>query len=238
MVFLLFGWPGRKENKGSHILPGPPFPFSPNWAEMERNVEWGNVAAFFDFLFLSKLQFCLFGLLLTSPTNEGIKVNKTFSSFHFSAFAIQTNIFFSPLFPSPRVCLVRGVEKWKGKKLFYLVWEKSERIENVVYMNWLLCHFYNKIPKGLYHRWGYLCNLLSTSSSLLSFPLKLGGQNFVGQEGKFFTPFSFPLIFSLEPNKGNFNFPPYFSLILFLLACFHQNQTGSKGGKIGHDAKT
>ena len=50
---------------------------------------------FFDFLFLSKLQFCLFGLLLTSPINEGIKVNNTFSSFHFSAFANanQTNIF-------------------------------------------------------------------------------------------------------------------------------------------------
>ena len=60
---------------------------------MERKVEWGNAAIVFDFLFLSKLQFFLFGLLLTSPINEGFKVNNTFSSFHFSAFAIQTNIF-------------------------------------------------------------------------------------------------------------------------------------------------
>ena len=75
------------------------------------NFLWnGNATAFFDFLFLSKLQFCLFGLLLTSPIKEGIKVNNTFSSFHFSAFANanQTNIFlllfffFSFfLFPSP-----------------------------------------------------------------------------------------------------------------------------------------
>ena len=94
MVFLLFGWLKRKENKGSHILLGPPFPIRPNWVEMERKVEWRNATVFFDFLFLSKLQFCLFGLLLTSPINEGIKVNNTFSSFHFSAFANQTNISF------------------------------------------------------------------------------------------------------------------------------------------------
>ena len=35
----------------------------------------------------------------------------------------------------PRVCLVGGVEKWEGRKLFYLVEKKSERIENVVYIN-------------------------------------------------------------------------------------------------------
>ena len=35
----------------------------------------------------------------------------------------------------PRVCLVGGVEKWEGEKLFYLVEKKSERIENVVYIN-------------------------------------------------------------------------------------------------------
>ena len=66
----------------------------PPW--QSYNFLWnGNAAAFFDFLFLSKLQFCLFGLLLTSPINDGIKVNNTFSSFHFSAFANanQTNIF-------------------------------------------------------------------------------------------------------------------------------------------------
>ena len=93
MVFLLFGWLKRKENKGSHILLGPPFPIRPNWTEMERKVEWRNAAVFFYFLFLTKLQFCLFGFLLTSPINEGIKVNNTFSSLHFSAFANQTNIF-------------------------------------------------------------------------------------------------------------------------------------------------
>ena len=33
------------------------------------------------------------------------------------------------------MCLVRGVEKWEDGKLFYLVREKSGRMENVVYMN-------------------------------------------------------------------------------------------------------
>ena len=36
----------------------------------------------------------------------------------------------------PRVCLVGGVEKWEGGKLFCLIEKKSEseRIENVVYI--------------------------------------------------------------------------------------------------------
>ena len=36
----------------------------------------------------------------------------------------------------PHVCLVGGVKKWKGEKLFYLVEEKSGRIKNVVYINY------------------------------------------------------------------------------------------------------
>ena len=35
----------------------------------------------------------------------------------------------------PHVCLVSGVEKWDGEKLFYLVEKKSGRIENVAYIN-------------------------------------------------------------------------------------------------------
>ena len=35
----------------------------------------------------------------------------------------------------PRVYLVGGVEKWEDGKLFCLVEKKSERIENVVYIN-------------------------------------------------------------------------------------------------------
>ena len=35
----------------------------------------------------------------------------------------------------PRVCLVRGMEKWKDEKFFCLVEKKSGRIENVVYIN-------------------------------------------------------------------------------------------------------
>ena len=42
----------------------------------------------------------------------------------------------------PRVCLVGGMEKWEGEKLFCLVEKKSGRIENVVYINWLLYHCY------------------------------------------------------------------------------------------------
>ena len=35
----------------------------------------------------------------------------------------------------PHVCLVGRMEKWEGGKLFYLVEEKNERMENVVYIN-------------------------------------------------------------------------------------------------------
>ena len=35
----------------------------------------------------------------------------------------------------PHVCLVGGVEKWEGGKLFFLVEEKNGRMENVVYIN-------------------------------------------------------------------------------------------------------
>ena len=35
----------------------------------------------------------------------------------------------------PHVCLVGGVKKWECGKLFYLVEKKSERIENVIYIN-------------------------------------------------------------------------------------------------------
>ena len=35
----------------------------------------------------------------------------------------------------PRVRLVGGMEKWEGEKLFCLVEKKSERIENVIYIN-------------------------------------------------------------------------------------------------------
>ena len=36
----------------------------------------------------------------------------------------------------PRVCLVGGMEKWNGGKLFCLAEKKkSERIENVIYIN-------------------------------------------------------------------------------------------------------
>ena len=68
-----------------------------------------------------------------------------------------------------------------------------------------------------------MCNLLPTSSFLLSFPPKLGGQNYVSPEELFSTPFSF----SLKPNKRKFYFPPYFPLI-FHLTCFKHNQIGPK----------
>ena len=42
----------------------------------------------------------------------------------------------------PYVCLVGGVERWKGRKLSCLAEEKKERMENIVYINWLLCPCY------------------------------------------------------------------------------------------------
>ena len=46
----------------------------------------------------------------------------------------------------PRVCLVGRMEKWEDGKLFCLVEKKSVRIENVVYINWLLfpCYIIGK----------------------------------------------------------------------------------------------
>ena len=35
----------------------------------------------------------------------------------------------------PLVCLVGGVEMWKGGKLFCLVGEKNGRMKNVIYIN-------------------------------------------------------------------------------------------------------
>ena len=35
----------------------------------------------------------------------------------------------------PLVCLVGGMEKLEGGKLFYLVGVKKERMENVIYIN-------------------------------------------------------------------------------------------------------
>ena len=40
------------------------------------------------------------------------------------------------------VCLVGKVEKWESKKLFCLVRKKNVRVENVVYINWLLYPYY------------------------------------------------------------------------------------------------
>ena len=35
----------------------------------------------------------------------------------------------------PLVCLVGGVEKWEGGKLFYLVEEKKRMMKNIIYIN-------------------------------------------------------------------------------------------------------
>ena len=45
------------------------------------------------------------------------------------------------------VCLVGEVEKWEGRKIFCLVGEKKWRMENVVYINWLLCPCYIIVGK-------------------------------------------------------------------------------------------
>ena len=92
----------------------------------------------------------------------------------------------------PHMYLVGGVETWEGGKLFCLVGEKDGKMENVVYINWLLCPCYNKITKGLISvkKWGYFCNLPPTSSFLLSFP-----PNFCGSGGKIFYTIFFPSYF-------------------------------------------
>ena len=46
----------------------------------------------------------------------------------------------------PLVCLVGEVEKWEGGKLFCLVGEKKGKMENIIYINWLLypCYIIDK----------------------------------------------------------------------------------------------
>ena len=50
----------------------------------------------------------------------------------------------------PLMCLVGGVEKWKGRKLFCLVGEKKRMMENVIYINWLLYLCYIICKKYIY----------------------------------------------------------------------------------------
>ena len=45
------------------------------------------------------------------------------------------------------MCLIGGVEKWEGGKLFYLVGKKNEKMENVIYINWLLYSYYIIVGK-------------------------------------------------------------------------------------------
>ena len=120
----------------------------------------------------------------------------------------------------PHMYLVGGVETWEGGKLFCLVGEKDGKMENVVYINWLLCPCYNKITKGLISvkKWGYFCNLLPTSSFLLSFPpnkiLWVRRENFLHH--------FLSLLFSLLiQTRENFIFHPIF--LLFHPLCFHSN---------------
>ena len=35
----------------------------------------------------------------------------------------------------PLMCLVGGVEKWEGGKLFCLIGEKNRRMKNIIYIN-------------------------------------------------------------------------------------------------------
>ena len=50
----------------------------------------------------------------------------------------------------PLMCLVGGMEKWEGGKLFCLAGEIKGRIENVIYINWLLYPCYIICKKYIY----------------------------------------------------------------------------------------
>ena len=65
----------------------------------------------------------------------------------------------------PLVCLVRGVKKWEGGKLFCSVGKKKGMMENLIYINWLLyrCYIIGKKYIYLYS----LNNIKFTTLSLL-----------------------------------------------------------------------
>ena len=75
--------------------------------------------------------------------------------------------------------LVEGVEKWESGKLFYFVGKKKERMENVNYINWLLCPYYIIVEKWKEYasviKWGYLCKMYYSSLFPPHFPPNLGG---------------------------------------------------------------
>ena len=87
------------------------------------------------YFFLKKLSFLI-------STNQTCFWFKKYKKIVFSLYS-QKQVFENKkqkLLPNitlvfPRVYLVGGMEKWEGKKLFYLVEKKSWRIENVVYVN-------------------------------------------------------------------------------------------------------
>ena len=99
---------------------------------------------------LYKLYFSSF--LFSLLPNKRVFHSLTFPPFQPNTQEGKVNIFYPPTFPSShnflsshfsipltkqtlRVHLVGGVEKWKDGKLFCLVGEKNERMENIVYIN-------------------------------------------------------------------------------------------------------
>ena len=48
------------------------------------------------------------------------------------------------------MCLVGGVEKWEGGKLFCLIREKKGMMKNLIYINWLLYRCYIIGKKYIY----------------------------------------------------------------------------------------
>ena len=126
--------------------------------------------------------------------------------------------------------LVGWVEKWEGRKLFCLVGEKSERIENLIYINWLLCLCYNKIRKGLINvkKWRYLCNLLPTSFfSLVFLPNWEDKILWVWREN-FPHHFLSLLFFLLNQIRENFIFHPIFLSFFSILSVFTPIKQGLK----------
>jgi len=86
----------------------------------------------------------------------------------------------------------------------------------------------------MHHMYKKLQNYYISSSLPISQKLQIKLVQFmnVGPKGLFSTPFSISLVFSPEPNKRKFYFPPYFPLLLFHPPCFHPNQTYLKGEDI------
>ena len=120
----------------------------------------------------------------------------------------------------PHVCLVGEVEKWESEKLFCLVREKCGRMENVVYMNWLLCEEMGKWRVGECNKSENICVIYYPHHLFFLVFLPNWEDKIMWARMNYFLHHFLSL---LNQIRENFIFH-----LIFHLTCFKHNQIGPK----------